>query len=669
MYGFSVLILLVLLVFAFVITSKLSRIQETLDELKRTRGAFLGEAGSKREESSERTMAQPQIVAASSHSADTKETTVADKERDKYADVVVYIEGKIKAGNSVEEITSMLEHVGWSHGDIVVALSKASIVADEYAAKKPEVPEAKHLRVDIGQNEYGEDPMTQFFKWLAHDWLMKLGAFLIILAFGWFVSYSFAQNWIGPAGRVAIGIVLGVLIIALGEWRIKEYKNQGAVLLALGSGGVLITIFSARAFYEYMFSSTAALLFMFIVVAYLGLSSVRYKSKALAVLTLVLGYMVPILTQPPQPDFVEWFLYLLAVSGGMLWVAALTGWRPLVPFSLGGMFVYSAAAFTGNGMMQINMEMLFILSLVFAAMYFVVSMAAMVVSKKADISDLFTAAGVGAFSLMWVLAHIAKDWWSLWAVLLALVFSVGAFAVFRLTSMREPFYVYGSLALVFVGIATALELDGPTLTLVAIAEVAMVVALIKGVLRDTYLAQCTSLLMVIPGALSLPSIFARSWNDGIMHGDFVVLVAMAIALAGLGVYFGTKREAGVFVSESGLIATFVFAALYVMVLIWRVPYALFEPDTALMIILTLHTVIGLYFYLSGSFQGNSGFKLLGGLFIGFVIMRLMYFAVDLDTAGRVVIFTIIGVLLMSTAFIGRSKKSEKSEETKEIEKS
>ena len=39
------------------------------------------------------------------------------------------------------------------------------------------------------------------WKWLSTDWPMKLGAFLILLAFAWLTSYAFVNNWIGPMGR------------------------------------------------------------------------------------------------------------------------------------------------------------------------------------------------------------------------------------------------------------------------------------------------------------------------------------------------------------------------------------------------------------------------------------------------------------------------------------
>jgi hypothetical protein len=44
----------------------------------------------------------------------------------------------------------------------------------------------------------------------------------------------------------------------------------------------------------------------------------------------------------------------------------------------------------------------------------------------------------------------------------------------------------------------------------------------------------------------------------------------------------------------------------------------------------------------------------GGLLIGFVILRLLLVDIwDMEIGGRVIVFILVGILLMSTAFISR----------------
>ncbi len=56
----------------------------------------------------------------------------------------------------------------------------------------------------------------KFVEWLKEDWLLKLGAMLLLIGFGWLTTYAFLNNWIGPMGRIALGIIAGSLFILLG---------------------------------------------------------------------------------------------------------------------------------------------------------------------------------------------------------------------------------------------------------------------------------------------------------------------------------------------------------------------------------------------------------------------------------------------------------------------
>src|SRR4051812_40446289 len=68
----------------------------------------------------------------------------------------------------------------------------------------------------------------RFVEWLKDNWLLKLGALLLLMGFGWLVTYAFLNNWIGPMGRIALGLSAGALILALGSWRMRAFVTQGS---------------------------------------------------------------------------------------------------------------------------------------------------------------------------------------------------------------------------------------------------------------------------------------------------------------------------------------------------------------------------------------------------------------------------------------------------------
>ena len=84
---------------------------------------------------------------------------------------------------------------------------------------KPQKKSTFSFPISIHQ---GPSTSERFIKWVREDWLLKLGAFLILIGFGWFATYAFLNNWVGPYGRIGLGIFAGVAILILGQWRFKE---------------------------------------------------------------------------------------------------------------------------------------------------------------------------------------------------------------------------------------------------------------------------------------------------------------------------------------------------------------------------------------------------------------------------------------------------------------
>ena len=62
----------------------------------------------------------------------------------------------------------------------------------------------------------GTTSADRFVRWIREDWLLKLGALLLLVGLSWLASYAFLNNWIGPMGRIALGLVAGTGFIALG---------------------------------------------------------------------------------------------------------------------------------------------------------------------------------------------------------------------------------------------------------------------------------------------------------------------------------------------------------------------------------------------------------------------------------------------------------------------
>jgi len=503
----------------------------------------------------------------------------------------------------------------------------------------------------------GPTSYEQLIQWLKEDWLLKLGALLLLIGFGWLTTYAFLNNWIGPMGRISLGITAGIFFILLGWWRIKNYVHQGGIFLVLGSTTVLLTIFAARAVYGF-FTPAAALGVMFLSTAFVAIASVRYKSRALALSSLILAGVAPLLTDTPAPDYIGLFSYLLAVILGALWIVALTGRRELTAAALVLVTLYSLPHLFSLTLADRGALLLF--AYAFTAAFFLTNSAGIVrLNRKEIVPDLLTAAGNGLFLLGWIAVAAPSEWKSSIMAAWTVVFTAGAFLIFRVTNRREPFYVYAGVGIALLAAATAAELEGAALTIAYTIESGAIALIAYLVTNDIKIGQRMSLLLAGPALLSLESIFARVWTSEVIHEDFFVLLILGVTTFGLGMLFlHPSRETADREPRQLNGALLVGGSAYFYVLLWRSLHAgLINDNTAVLIALVTYTVIGLAAYFSRITVEQRGLRLYGGALIGFVVGRLLLVDVwNMELAGRVATFFVIGALLVSTAFIGRKKQ-------------
>jgi len=500
-------------------------------------------------------------------------------------------------------------------------------------------------KADIGE---------RLIEWIKEDWLLKLGALLFLIGIGWFVSYAFANNWIGPMGRIVLGLIVGVLFMIGGEARTKNSTYQGSIFLVLGSSIVLLTIFADREIYQ-NFSSLAGLIIMFLSTAFVGLSSVRHKNEALAITSIVLAGIAPMLTNSASPDVISLFTYLTVVTVGTVWVVVLTGFRRLTFISLIIVFLYSLPII-GASQYKAHEDALLLFSFFFASIFFVTNSTGILKlkEKKDIIPDLLTAGLNGLFLVFMILNAAQENWQSLFLATWMLVFSIGAFMLFKVTKKPEVFFVHASIALGMLGVATAIELEGHALTIAYILEVSAISIIGYVLTKKADAGQALGLLLGIPAVLSISSLTSSAWRTEIFHKDFVVVLLMGIALLGVGLFYFSlrnneqnkpKREYTKFFLTTG--------AYYLFALVWLSIHATeLSNDTATMLSLVIYTLVGLALYFVGIGKNSHYVQWFGGVLLLLVVGRLILIDVwDMELTGRIITFFVIGTLLMSTAFM------------------
>lgn len=519
--------------------------------------------------------------------------------------------------------------------------------------------EKNHYTPQVAQHHHTVPQSNAFIDWLKEDFFVKLGGLLLLLAVGWFVSYAIINQWIGPAGQITLGVLLGVIVIAGGWWRIQKFVHQGSIFTALGATIIILTIFAGREVYDF-FTPALALVMMFVTVVYVTFVSLRFKRQQLAIAGLLLGMSAPLFTAAVNPDLFGLFSYLLVVVLGALWVVYYTGWTKLIPIALTVVFFWQLP-FLDGGVSAADQGVALVFALLFVSVFYITNIISMM--RRLDVTHfavhIYTAAGTALYLLVWVLTVVPEEWRSLMFVTWALVFSVGAYFAYRFSANRTAFYIYAGTGVALIAAATAAELEGPALTIAYIVEICALLMAVAALRAESKLFAQLSLLYIVPMLMSFESMDSYLWSKGIFHSAFAVIFLLTLSFACSGFYLFLRHtaEAGnVFVRKIGMILL-ALAGCYAVVLVWLSFHALFVDMLATLLSLMLYTICGIALFVNGKVNNRPAIKAAGVVLISLVVARLLFIDVwDMSLIGRIVTFFVIGVMLISTAFIKQSAK-------------
>jgi len=500
-------------------------------------------------------------------------------------------------------------------------------------------------------------PTNPFIEWVKKDFFVKLGALLLIIAVGWFVSYAFANNWIGPVGRIALGLMFGAGLLAFGTLRMKISPTQGSVFAITGSSVIIMTTFAARSIYDF-YTPAIALAIMFSSVALVAFISVRYQRVSMVIAGLVLAAVSPFLTYAPEMSVTSLSLYLLVIVIGTLWAVYYLQASVVTLVALIIVFLYQVPTLGRLSVDELFIGLMF--SFVFTTIFFTASVVSVLRKNKLarQTPHYVTALGIGLYQLLWITAAAPESWVAPLYIFWALVFSTGSFAVYAITSNRIPFYIYSTTALALMAAATAEIFAGASLTIVYAVQVCGLVVLANELLKEPRIARALSFLYIGVFLVSFQHLGPSIW----FFGDFSIADALALVIVTISLIIsGTsllrhrvnQSEQGEYVTASNEGGILLLVALaYVLVLIWLQMAEWFVAGTAIMFSLILYTLIGLVLYILGRVSDILSLLNIGRVIIIGVVARLLLIDIWLlETEIRIIVFFIVGALLLSTAFI------------------
>ena len=180
------------------------------------------------------------------------------------------------------------------------------------------------------------EPQTDLEERIGSHWLNRIGIAALLIGVSYFLKFAFDNNWIGPAGRVAIGMLAGIAIVVWSErFRAKGYKAFSYSLKAVGIGALYLSLWAAFQVYS-LIPSGVAFVMMLAVTAATAVMAWTQDAPLLAAFALTGGFVTPILLSTGQNREVALFSYVALLDLGALLLVVFKPWRRLLVMSYAG---------------------------------------------------------------------------------------------------------------------------------------------------------------------------------------------------------------------------------------------------------------------------------------------------------------------------------------------
>ena len=178
---------------------------------------------------------------------------------------------------------------------------------------------------------------------IALVWFTRVGALAMLLGVAYFFKYAIDSDWIGPLGRVALGALAGVAVLAAAE--IARARTKPIFIHVLSGVGLALLYLSAYASHAFYHLLPAAPAFAAISIVTLlgGALAIRHRAEPVLVLALIAGFAAPVLLSTGEDRPAALFGYLLVLSAAGLAVAVRIDFRIAAWVAMGG----TAALFAG----------------------------------------------------------------------------------------------------------------------------------------------------------------------------------------------------------------------------------------------------------------------------------------------------------------------------------
>lgn len=222
----------------------------------------------------------------------------------------------------------------------------------------------------IEEKQATEPAGFDFEELLGGNLLGKVGIGVLVLGIGFFVKYAVDEGWLNEAARTFLGCLAGFIMIALGQFKFKDYRLYSSLLIGGGFAATFLSL--GLGYQEYKVLSkevTAGLLAATSIMVY---ALAAYNNRIEISIVAFLGaFALPFIASDGTGSVVVLFSYYLILNIGTIALALKKDWSILLnlsAFFVWGMFtvVLSTQATT----VEVDRYALVLFSILYFFIYF-----------------------------------------------------------------------------------------------------------------------------------------------------------------------------------------------------------------------------------------------------------------------------------------------------------
>lgn len=497
---------------------------------------------------------------------------------------------------------------------------------------------------------------------IAGRWLNRIGIVALLIALAFFLKYVFDNDWIGPHGRIAIGLLMGAGLLVFSQWLLKRgYRYFSDGMAGLGAGAFYLSLFAAWDFYG-LISNSTAFVGMIVVTASMTAIAVGRDSQPIAFLALLGGFLTPALLSTGQDAQIVFFTYIAVLNGALLVLAWHRNWRALW-----------IAAFTGTAIYFWNWNETFyspekLLPTAFFATLFFLQFSAVPMIQTRREGKLFVEQVIlillNATSYLLALNTLLYDdhRWTLTFILLALA-ALHQWVARSLAKTEAARLFFSGLALTFFTLAIPIRLEGRWVTMAWAVEGAVLIW--SGFRVELRWFRWAGLVLLGVAVFRL-FLFPIEAERFVLNPRFATL---AVVIACLAIVFTfSKRSKPVLSAVEHRFFGLVGLAVNPLT-VWTLSMEVWDlfghmgADVGIdrglaqqLALSLLWTIYATALIIVGVRRDSSALRLQGLSLIGLVVGKVfLYDLASLERIYRIVSFVVLGALLLAVSFLYQRK--------------